>query len=146
MKILVAVDFSASSKKIVERAEIIANALSASVWILHVAEPEPDFVGYEAGPQSVRDSLSEKFHNEHRQIQEMANNLRDKQLDVTALLLQGSTAETILQQASKLGVDMIVMGSHGRGAMYQLLMGSVTEAVLHAATCPVLIVPTREHA
>ncbi|WP_316365731.1 universal stress protein [Candidatus Thiodiazotropha sp. CDECU1] len=144
MKILVAVDLSESSQKIVTKAEEIAQALSATIWLLHVAEPEPDFVGYEVGPQSVRDSLSQKFHDEHRQIQEMADSMREKKLDVTALLMQGSTAETILQEASRLGVDMIVIGSHGRGAMYQLLMGSVTEGVLHAATCPVLIVPTRK--
>ncbi|PVV07925.1 MAG: universal stress protein [gamma proteobacterium symbiont of Ctena orbiculata] len=144
MKILVAVDLSESSQKIVTKAEEIAQALSATIWLLHVAEPEPDFVGYQVGPQSVRDSLSQKFHDEHRQIQEMADSMREKKLDVTALLMQGSTAETILQEASRLGVDMIVIGSHGRGAMYQILMGSVTEGVLHAATCPVLIVPTHD--
>ncbi|MES9818322.1 MAG: universal stress protein [Candidatus Thiodiazotropha sp.] len=142
MKILVAVDLSESTVKILEKAEELAIALSAKLWLLHVAEPEPDFVGYEAGPQSVRDTLSQKFHDQHRQIQEIAQRMRENGIDATALLVQGSTVETILREASRLDVEMVVIGSHGRGAMYHLLMGSVTEGVFHAAKCPILVVPT----
>ncbi|MES9924097.1 MAG: universal stress protein [Candidatus Thiodiazotropha endolucinida] len=142
MKILVAVDLSESTAKIVEKAEELAIALSAKLWLLRVAEPEPDFVGYEVGPQSVRDTLSQKFHDQHRQIQKNAERMRENGIDATALLVQGSTVETILHEASRLDVDMIVIGSHGRGAMYHLLMGSVTEGVLHAAKCTILVVPT----
>ncbi len=144
MKLLVGVDLSDFTEKVVKKAEEIATALSAKVWLLHVAEPEPDFVGLEVGPQSTRDSLSKRFHAEHRQIQEMAERLRKTDLDTTALLVQGATVETILKEASKLDVDMIVVGSHGRGAMYQLLVGSVSEGVLHKSECPVLVVPTHK--
>ena len=144
MKLLVGVDLSDFTEKVVKKAEEIATALSAKVWLLHVAEPEPDFVGLEVGPQSTRDSLSKRFHAEHRQIQEMAERLRKTDLDTTALLVQGSTVETILKEASKLDVDMIVVGSHGHGAMYQLLVGSVSEGVLHKSECPVLVVPTHK--
>jgi nucleotide-binding universal stress UspA family protein len=58
--------------------------------------------------------------------------------------VQGATVETILKEALKLDVDMIVAGSHGRGAMYQLLVGSVSEGVLHKSKCPVIVVPTHE--
>ena len=57
---------------------------------------------------------------------------------------QGPTIETIIEEAGRLKVDMIVVGSHGHGAMYQLLVGSVSEGVLHRATCPVLVVPARK--
>ena len=144
MKLLVGVDLSDFTEKVVKKAEEIATALSAKVWLLHVAEPEPDFVGLEVGPQSTRDSLSKRFHAEHREIQEMAERLRKTDLDTTALLVQGATVETILKEASKLDVDMIVVGSHGRGAMYQLLVGSVSEGVLHKSECPVLVVPTHK--
>jgi nucleotide-binding universal stress UspA family protein len=144
MKLLIGVDLSESTEKVVKKAEEIAAALSAKVWLLHVAEPEPDFVGLKVGPQSARDSLSRRFHAEHRQIQEMAERLRKTGLDTTALLVQGATVETILKEALKLDVDMIVAGSHGRGAMYQLLVGSVSEGVLHKSKCPVIVVPTHE--
>lgn len=142
MKILIGVDLSDSTQKVVKIAMELAKALSARVWLLHVAEPDPDFVGFEAGPQSVRDSLSKIFHVEHCQIQEIADRFRTAGLDATALLVQGEAAETILKEASKLGVDMIVVGSHGRGAMYHLVVGSISEGVLHGSECPILVVPT----
>ena len=144
MKILVAVDLSESTEKILKNTEIIAQSHSSKVWLLHVAEPEPDFVGWEVGPQGERDFHSKKFHDEHLRIQAIAERLRKSGIDTTALLVQGATAETILNEASKLNVDMIVVGSHGRGMMYQLLLGSVSELVLHKSRCPILVVPTHK--
>ena len=144
MKILVCIDFSESTEKVVKSAEEIAKELSAKLWLLHIAQPEPDFVGYDVGPQSVRDSISNEFHNEHKKIQEVADRMRKAGLNATALLVQGSTVDAILKEASNLDVDMIVVGSHGRGEMYKLLIGSVSEGILRKSKCPVLIVPTHE--
>ncbi len=144
MKLLVAVDLSESTQIIVKKVEKIAKVLSAKVWILHNAEPEPDAVEFRVDPQTARESLSKKFHREHRQIQKIAKRLRTKGLKATALLVHGATVETILKEASKLDVDMIVVGSHGRSAVYQLFVGSVSEAVLHKSRCPVLVVPTHK--
>ena len=142
MKLLVAVDLSESTEIIVKKAEEIAIALSAKLWIIHNAEPEPDFVEFVSDPLTARENLSRRFHAEHRQIQEIANRLRKSGLDTTALLVHGPTVEYILKEASELDVDMIVVGSHGRGAMYQLLVGSVSEGILHDSQCPILVVPT----
>ena len=144
MNILACLDLSQSTEKVVEKAEEIAKAVSAKLWLLHVAEPEPDFVGYEVGPQSVRDSLSKKFHHEHRQIQEIAERMRKNGIETTALLVQGSTVGTILMKATTVSADMIVVGSHGKGPMSRLLVGSVSEGVLRKAHCTILVVPTHE--
>jgi len=144
MKILLCVDLSESTEKVVEKADKIANALSAKLWLIHIADPDPDFIGYEAGPQSIRDSVAKNFHTEHCQIQEIADRLRKAGVDTTALLVQGSTVDTILKEASKLEVDMIIVGSHGRGAIYQLLVGSVCEGLLHKSEYPILVIPTHE--
>ena len=120
--------------------------MSAQVWILHNAEPAPDVLEFRADPQAARDSLAEKFHREHRQIQEIAKRLRKEGLEATALLVHGPTVEVILKEASDLDVDMIVVGSHGRGAVFHLIMGSVSEGILRKSRCPVLIVPTRKSA
>ncbi|MEI6067595.1 MAG: universal stress protein [Methylococcaceae bacterium] len=144
MKLLVGIDLSESTEKIVKKAEEIAKALTAKVWLLHIAEPDPDFVGLKVGPQSVRDSLSERFHTEHSQIQAIADQFRKNGIGTTALLVQGATVETILNEASKLDVDMIVVGSHGRSAMYQLLVGSVCEGVIHKSEYPILVIPIHE--
>ena len=142
MKLLVAVDLSEATQIIVKKAEELAMALSAKIWILHNAEPEPDFVEFVSDPLTARENLSRRFHAEHRQIQEIANRLRKSGLDTTALLVHGQTVEYILKEASELDVDMIVVGSHGRGAMYQLLVGSVSEGILRNSQCPILVVPT----
>jgi nucleotide-binding universal stress UspA family protein len=154
MKLLVGVDLSESTEKIVKKVEEIAKALSAEVWVMHIVKPEPadfyigghdpDSEGFETDPQSFRDSLAKRFHVEHRQIQEIADRLRKAGLDTTALLVEGETAETMLKEASKLDADIIVVGSHGRGAMHQLLVGSVSEGVIHGSECPILVVPTHE--
>ncbi len=93
-------------------------------------------------PQAARESLTKKFHSEHRQIQELANRMRNAGIETTALLVHGEAVEIILKEASDLDVDMIVVGSHGWGAMYQLLMGSVSKGILKKSTYPVLIVPS----
>ena len=144
MKLLVAVDLSEATRIIVKKAQELAIALSAKVWILHNAEPEPDFVEFKVDPQAAREALAAKFHNEHLQIQDIANQLRKTGLDATALLVHGATVETILKEASDLDVDMIVVGTHGRGAMYQLLVGSVSEGILHKSRYPVLVIPTHK--
>ena len=143
MKLLVALDLSEQTELILKEAEEVAKKMSAQVWILHNAEPEPGVLEFKADPQAARDSLAEKFHLEHRQIQKIAKRLRKEGLEATALLVHGPTVEIILKEASDLDVDMIIVGSHGHGAVYQLLMGSVSEGILRESPCPVLIVPTR---
>jgi len=144
MNILVGVDLAPATEKIVRSAESLARALKARLWLVHVAEPEPDFVGFDIGPQVERDARSEAFHQEHAEVQAIADGLRQQGLEATALLVQGPTVELLLQEAANLDADMIILGSHGRGAVQRLLVGSVSEGVLHRAACPVLIVPTHE--
>jgi nucleotide-binding universal stress UspA family protein len=146
MKLLVCIDLSESTEIIVKKIEEITKTLPAKVWLLHNAVPEPDFVEFKVDPQAARESLAKKFHVEHHQIQELAKRMRKAGVDTTALLVHGATVETILKEASDLEVDMIVVGSHGRGAMYQLLVGSVSEAVLHKSRFPILVVPTYKRA
>jgi nucleotide-binding universal stress UspA family protein len=144
MKLLVCIDLSESTEIIVKKIEEIARELSVKVWLLHNAVPEPDVVEFKVDPQAARESLAKKFHAEHRQIQELANRMRKAGVDTTALLVHGATVETILKEASELEVDMIVVGSHGRGAMYQLLVGSVSEGVLHKSRFPIIVIPTHK--
>ncbi len=144
MKILVAVDLSEATAKIVEEAKNMAEALSAKLWLIHAARPEPAFIGYDPGPQSVRDSVAKEFHVEHGKIHDLAESLRQAGLEVTALLVQGESVQAILHEAEKFDVDMIIIGSHGRGLMHQLILGSTSEGVLHKARCPVLVVPTHD--
>lgn len=140
--ILAAIDFSETSSRVSEAAVALAGAFSCPLWLLHVAAPEPAFLGYEPGPQTVRDRRALELREEHRQLQRDAEALRESGLDAKAILVQGPTVEKILQEAERLGVGIIAMGSHGKGALRRALLGSVSEGVVRGATCQVLIVPS----
>ena len=144
MKIMVCVDLSDSTEIIIQKIEELAKPLSAQVWLLHNAVPEPDKVQFKVDPIGAREELARRFHVEHRQIQAYADRLRKAGIDTTALLVHARTVDAILTEAGDVGADMIVVGSHGRGAMYQLLVGSVSEGVLHKSSLPVLVIPTHK--
>jgi nucleotide-binding universal stress UspA family protein len=142
MNILAAVDFSAFTEPILAAVERVASAVPESrIWLLHVAEPDPSFVGYEAGPSVVRDQVAAEFRQERQRLQGYADGLRRSGREVSALVVQGAIAETILAEADALGVHLIVMGSHGYGTMAELILGGVSKAVLRKAACPVLVIP-----
>jgi len=142
MQLLVAVDFSDSSRIVIESVKNLAKAVSGKVWLLHVAEPDPEFVGYDVDPPEMRDAVARKFHREHQHIQELSKELRAKGVDCEALLIQGPTVETILRESEKLSVDMVVLGSHGKGILRHILLGSTSEGVIQKSSVPVLVVPT----
>jgi nucleotide-binding universal stress UspA family protein len=139
--ILVPVDFSDVTTPVVATAQAMAQAMEMRMVLLHVAEPEPDFVGFEAGPMSVREAVAHDFQAEHHKLEELKAGLAASGLDVMAIQVQGMAAEKIIAEAEKLGVEYIVMGSHGHGALYHLLVGSATEGVLKKPPCPVVVVP-----
>lgn len=140
-KILVPVDFSKVTEAALGAATTLAGALQAELILIHIAAPDPEFVGYETGPASVRQAVAHQLAAEHKRLQELQHRLESESLRVTALLIQGYTAEKILAEAVRLGVDLIVMGSHGHGGLHHLLMGSVAEGVVRKAPCPVVLVP-----
>jgi nucleotide-binding universal stress UspA family protein len=144
MNILAAVDLSPGSEKVTDTAGRLAKLMDAKVYVLHVAEPEPDFVGYDAGPEVVRTQVAEELHREHRAVQSLAGRLRDSDVDATALLIRGPTVETTLKEASSLRAGLIVVGSHGHGAVYDVLVGSYSAGIIRRSKLPVLVVPVRE--
>ena len=142
--ILVPLDFSDVSSRVVDYAVSMAKSFGGRVVLLHVAEPEPDFVGFDAGPQVVRTVTAHDIRTEHRQLEEYKHRLAESGVEVTAMHIQGPLTDKVLQQAEEQQADLIVMGSHGHGALYRLLVGSVTAGVVRGAKCPVLVVPAVE--
>jgi len=139
--ILVPIDFSPASHRAVHLAVEMALVLKAKVWLVHVAAPDPDFVGFKTGPTYIRQHRAEVLREEHSTIQSLAENATQRGVDAEGLLVQGPTTETILAEAEQLQADMIVMGSHGRSGLYRTFVGSVSEQVLRDAKVPVLIIP-----
>lgn len=141
--LLAAIDFSDVSETVIALAEEMAKLSEASLTLLHVVPPEPDFVGYKVGPPSVRENLAKEIRQEHHELLAWEHRLRANGVHVEARLLQGPIGKKILEEANRLPADLLLLGSHGHGALTHLLVGSVGEEVLRYAPCPVLIVPSR---
>ncbi len=142
--ILAAVDFSTNSGAVVDTAAALAKGLDAKLFILHVAAPDPDFVGYAAGPSEVRDTIAGALRAEHRDLEALAARASAGGIDTEPLMIQGPTIEAIVHKAGDLDADIIVVGSHGHGALLRALLGSVSMGVLRTAGRPVLIIPSRD--
>jgi nucleotide-binding universal stress UspA family protein len=142
--LLVCVDFSDVTDAVLAQACTLARAFDERVILLHVAATEPEFIGFSPGPESVRQVVAEGMWQEHARAQELKVSLEAQGLSVESLTVQGEVAEAILDHASRLEADMIVMGSHGHGALHNLLVGSACEHVLRKASCPVVVVPAPE--
>jgi nucleotide-binding universal stress UspA family protein len=139
--ILVPVDFSAETDRVISMAATLASATKAHLWIVHVAAPDPDFVGFDAGPTYVREQRAEILRQEHVQIQELAASMKQQGLACEGLLVQGPTTDTLLEEIDRLQADLVIMGSHGKSGLFKAFVGSVSEQVLRESRVPVMIVP-----
>ena len=82
--IIAALDQSEISDEVLNRAVEIAKAFSARVVLLHIAAPNPDFVGLEVGPQSVRDARANELRQEHSEFQKKATDICEQGVDAKA--------------------------------------------------------------
>ncbi len=142
--IVVAVDFNDAVGKLLGYAESLALKFEAKIWVLHVADPDPDFVGYEPGPQYIRDFRADELRDDHKKLQEFSNIFLDKKIDSAALLIQGSTVETVLNEAKKLNADLLIVGNHKHSFLHNLLSESVSLELLKNGNIPLLTVPIDE--
>jgi len=143
MSVLVAVDFSSVTAKQLDAVRELAKGRTLKVYLIHVAEPNPDFVGYQAGPDVVIDQVAAEFRREHSQLEELTAELSSDTIDVTPVLVPGSTVDTLLDEARRLGVGLLVVGSHGHGAAYDLVVGGFSSKIIKKSPVPVLVVPAR---
>jgi len=139
--ILVPIDFSDVTPHVVETARKFSAAFESRLVLLNVAEPEPDFVGFEAGPPTVRMAVARDFKVERQRLDELKAQCESSGGEVIARHIQGPIVDKILHEAGEQQADLIIIGSHGHGAFYDLLVGSVTHGVIKGARCPVVVVP-----
>ncbi len=134
-KILFATDFSESSDAAKALATAIARDARASLLIVHVIEPPPHSVDTGFGGHVVE---AEDEAAAHQLLSETLPT--DPDVAHAHRLLHGTPAKEIVNCANEEGVDMIVIGSHGRRGLMHMLVGSVAEGVVRKANCPVLTI------
>lgn len=152
-KVLIALDYNPTAKEVAEVGYSLAKAMGAEVTLLHVVSnplyyssveysPIMGFAGYiDVGPLQPDNveglkAASKKF------LEKSKHHLDDKA--IKTLIIEGEFAESILKAAKDIHASVIVMGSHSRKWLENIVMGSVTEKVLHKSTIPLFIVPTKK--
>ena len=141
--ILIFIDADEQTEQFVRTAIDILGERDNQFKVIHIAAPNPDFVGYQVGLQYIRDFRAHELRDEHRLIQMVSAKLIEQGLDVEGLLVQGPTAQSILDEVENLKADLIVLGSHKHGFLYQSLFGSITDTILHKIEIPTLVIPIK---
>jgi len=139
--ILVAVDLNESSQTLVDKAAELAEKFNSKVWVLHIADPEPDFVGNKVGPQYIRDIRVEELLQEHKLMRKYSDQLLSKGIEAEGLLIAGATIKMILNEMDKLDIDLLIIGHHKHGFFYPIFADITDIAIVKKSKVPVLIVP-----
>lgn len=152
-KILIALDYAPSAQKIAETGYELAKAMKAQPILLHVTFTPAYSPSLNYSPIMGFDNLSNPYVVEKDGAVELKKEAlhflrQTKQAlgdeTIRTIVEDGDFAETILQISSELKADMIVMGTHGRGGLKKMLLGSVAEKLLHESTIPLFIIPSKD--
>lgn len=142
-RILVPTDFSAPSDAALATAKDLATRFGASLHIVHVLEDPYAVATYSADtlgylPPGIKDSWQREAEKNLNAL--LTPSERAQFAATTTVLFGGAAAREIVEHALNNHIDLIVMGTHGRGGVAHLLLGSVTERIVRTAACPVLTV------
>jgi nucleotide-binding universal stress UspA family protein len=144
-RILVATDFSEASGAALRYGRALAETFGASLHVLHVIEdrfiPGPSTEGYLPMPGY----FEEMERQAHEQLSKLLSASERDKLHAQVETKHGSPFVEIVRYAKAHDIDLIVIGTHGRGPIAHMLMGSVAEKVVRKAPCPVLTVQHPEH-
>jgi nucleotide-binding universal stress UspA family protein len=155
--ILIATDLTPNSEHAFKHAVLLARQSKARIHLLHVV-PEID-AGFRSYISAIMgEGKLEKFELAHeegaraeikRELEgfarlELADHPEDLELFAGALVVHGNPVARILQSADEINADVIVTGTHGKGALGHTFLGSVAEKVLHKSRRPVFVVPLPE--
>ena len=150
--ILVPIDFSDITLRVLDSAADMAEATGASVHLLHTVPEkinyasvgEAPFVDESVKPTDPFTDARERYPKELKQFNTLAESMRSRGVQTETTFLSGSPIDAILELIDTKPIDMVVMGSHGHGRLYELIVGSVTESILRRTNIPVLVVPSRD--
>jgi nucleotide-binding universal stress UspA family protein len=142
-KVLIAMDYDETSQKVAEVGFSMAKALHAETILLHVISEQPVYYSTYTYMRELRvDILGDLKKSTQAYLDKSKKYLGDD--TIQTVLKEGEIAETILNTAKELNADIIVMGSHSRKWLENIIIGSEAEAVLKKTTIPLFIIPTKK--
>ena len=141
-RILVATDFSETSELALDYAKAMAKWFGACIHLLHVLDepPAPSTLSEELFAEEWTALCTARHERTRQRLQGILSADEGVRFRATGEVRTGRAAETIRDVAVERGADLIVMGTHGRGGVAHLLLGSVAEKVVRIAPCAVLTV------
>jgi nucleotide-binding universal stress UspA family protein len=140
--ILVAIDFSAITEKTIQATFSLVEGSSAKLVFLHVICPLPAVDNLLAAKADHEAVLAQKEKRARRALATMVSRARGRGFVVGSYLARGVPSIEIVSLAAELKAALIVMGSHGHGPVYDLIVGSTAQGVFQASPCPLMLVPT----
>lgn len=154
-KILVPMDHSEHSQRAFNVATQIAKKFGAKITLIHVYSvgitpvvvPEPSTltVGIPISrPEYISQWTEAAREAGSRILAEAENKAKAEKVEVDSMLREGHTVQEIVQASKEGNFDLIVMGARGVSHVREMLLGSVTDGVMHHATCPVLILRQKQ--
>lgn len=142
MKIVVGVDDSHTSLLALQRALHLAALLDADVDVVHVSYlPATVLAAMSGVPMATEDFAEAQRRAVWARIEGV---LAEAPVDVRPVDLEGYPADALVEHATGVGADLLVVGSRGRGALASLLLGSTSHRVVNHAPCDVLVVRRQE--
>lgn len=144
-RILVPSDFSESARLALRYGISFAREYQAELTVLHVVETIA--VGYASDlfPVPMAEVFQEIAGYARSELAKLAQQAREKGVAVVEKVVQGKPSAEIIRVAREDTIDVIVLGTHGKGVLDHALFGSTTEKVVRKAPCPVLICRLSEH-
>ncbi|HEY5716310.1 MAG TPA: universal stress protein [Psychromonas sp.] len=88
--------------------------------------------------------MSNDYPEETAKLNRVAEEARSEGIETHAIFIEGVPALSILDLVQKMNADLIVVGTHGHGAVSRLFLGSVSKAIVNKSECPVLLIPSRD--
>jgi nucleotide-binding universal stress UspA family protein len=142
-KVMIALDYDQSSQKVAEVGYSIGQSLQAEVILLHVISELPVYYSaYTYAHEFKVDMLDDLRASTLKFLNKVKRHLGDE--EVKMMIKEGEVAESILSLSKEMDIDVVVMGSHSRKWLEDILMGSEAEDVLKHTQIPLLIIPTNE--
>jgi nucleotide-binding universal stress UspA family protein len=135
--ILVPIDFSDYSEQALDYAVGLATKLDAKVHLLN-AIPIPALGVPELGVAVTATMIDNLVAENQRALERLAEARRKRANIGSVIIRTGDARDVILHACEELGIDLIVMGTHGRRGVSRALLGSVAEMIVRTAKCPVL--------
>ncbi len=135
MNILVAIDLSSASQKILDKTKTLALALPAKVCLLHVIEDDPDFPDDEPDSQDSSDQGPQEFPQEHKVLQKEVDELRESGIDTKGMLTQVSIVDVILHKSKQLEIDIKPDNRRAHCTLAGVLLSSLNTGSISGIFC-----------